>query len=288
MKILVAVDENAYSRYAVRQAARLAANTWADVVMLAIEKNRSYIAEEELDPSHAHPRLRLLNRYRADFLDALGPGVDLYDGREDGPLTRREDKVLEQDLSGRKTFRLHLRGGNPVKAITAEARAEGCDLVILGCGQHEGGWGRGSDVPGRVADAADCSVFVIREEPVTSRVVCCLDHGDISQESLELINQWVTIYAAGLEVVGVLKKGELREEVEAKMGEVLDYYLKRDVNALIRVVDEDSLETFIESGRKDDLMALWLRHKSPLQRFFHSKRVNALVNHASSSMLILR
>jgi hypothetical protein len=54
------------------------------------------------------------------------------------------------------------------------------------------------------------------------------------------------------------------------------------------VVDEDSLETFIESGRKDDLMALWLKHKSPLQRLFHSKRVNALVNHASSSMLILR
>jgi nucleotide-binding universal stress UspA family protein len=272
----------------VRQAARLAANTWADVVMLAIEKDRAYIAEEELDPAHAHPRLRLLNRYRADFLDALGPGADLYDDREDAPFVRRADKVLEQDLSGRKGLKLRLRGGDPVKAITGEARALGCDLVILGCGHHEGGWGRGSDVPGRVADAADCSVFVIREEPVTSKVVCCLDHADISQESLELINQWVTIYAAGLEVVGVLKKGELREAVEAKMGEVLDYYLRRDVNALIRVVDEESLEAFIESGRKDDLMALWLRHKSPLQKLFHSKRVNALVNHASSSMLILR
>jgi len=286
MKILVAVDENAYSRYAVRQAARLAANTWADVVMLAIEKDRAYIAEEELDPAHAHPRLRLLNRYRADFLDALGPGADLYDDREGAPFVRRADKALEQDLSGRKGLKLCLRGGDPVKAITGEAR--GCDLIILGCGHHEGGWGRGSDVPGRVADAADCSVFVIREEPATSKVVCCLDHADISQESLELINQWVTIYAAGLEVVGVLKKGELREAVETKMGEVLDYYLRRDVNALIRVVDEDSLEAFIESGRKDDLMALWLRHKSPLQKLFHSKRVNALVNHASSSMLILR
>ena len=288
MKILVAVDENAYSRYAVRQAARLAANTWADVVMLAIEKNRSYMAEDDLEPVQAHPKLHMLNRYRADFLKALGPDVDLYGGAQDMPFVRREDKVLEQDASGRKRLVLHLRDGDPVKAITAEARAEGCDLIILGCGHHEGGWGRGSDVPGRVADAVDCSVFVIREDPTTSRIVCCLDHADISQDSLELINQWVTIYAAGLEVVGVLKKGELREAIEAKMGEVLDYYLKRDVHALIRVVDEDSLEAFIESGQSSDLMALWLKHKSPLQRLFPSKRVNALVNHASSSMLILR
>lgn len=288
MKILIAVDENAYSRYAVRQAARLAANTWSDVVMLAIEKNRAYVAEEDLEREQAHPKLKMLNRYRADFLDAFGPDVDLYGGRTREPFVRRADKILEQDASGRKSFLLHLRGGDPVKAITAEARAQNCDLVIIGCGQHEGGWGRGSDVPGRVADAVDCSVFVIREAVSPSRVVCCLGHGDVSQESLELINQWVTLYGADLEIVGVLKRGELREAVETKMGEVLDYYLHRDVRALIRVVDEDSLEAFIEAGAERDLMTLWLRHKSPMQRFFPGTGVAPLVNHASSSILILR
>ncbi len=288
MKILVAVDENAYSRYAVRHAAKLAANTWSDVTMLAIEKKRAYIAEEDLGREQAHPKLRMLTRYQSDFLGAFGPDIDLYCTNEKNSFVRRQGNVLEQDVSGRKNFLLHLRSGDPFKAITAEARSEDCDLIILGCGHHEGVWGHGSDVTGRVADAADCSLFVIREDSAPSRVVCCLDHADISQESLELINQWVTIYDAALEVVGVLKHGELREDVEAKMGEVLDYYLSRDIPAMVRVVDEDSLESFIESGHEDDLMALWLKHKSPLQRLFHSHKVASLVNHSSSSILVLR
>ena len=280
-------DENAYSRYAVNQAARLAANTWPDVVMLAVEQKRSYLVEEDMAQEHAHPKTRLLRRYRADFLEALGAEVDIYGREADTPFDRLNG-VLEEDASGRKAFRLHVRNGNPVKAIKTEAKEAGSDLIILGCGQHEGGWGLGSDVPGKIADSADCSVFVIRENMMPSKVVCCLDHANVTQESLELINQCVTLYGAELEVVGVLKRGELKEDVEAKMGEVLDYYLKRDIRALVRVVDEHSLEAFIEAGGKNDLMALWLTHKSPLQRLLPGSRVVSLVNNSSSSILILR
>jgi len=288
MKLLVAVDENAYSRYAVSQAARLAANTWPDVVMLAVEKKRSYIAEDDLEQAQAHPKTRLLRRYRADFLEALGSDVDLYSHDENSPFTHTQRAVLEEDTSGRKGFFLHVRSGNPVKAIIAEAREAESDCIIIGCHQHEGGWGRGAGVPGKVADAADCSVFVMRESMNPSKVVCCLDHAHVTQESLELINQCVTLYGAQLEVVGILKRGELREDVEAKMGEVLDYYLSRGVQALLRVVDEGSLEAFVEAGGQDDLMALWLTHKSPLQRLLPRHRVASLVNHSSSSILILR
>jgi len=287
MKLLVAVDENPHSRYAVMQSARLAGNTWPDMVMLAVEYNRSYISEEGLDQEHAHPKTRLLRRYRADFLEALGEGVDIY-GREKEPLFSRKNGVLEEDASGRKVFLMHVRSGNPAKAIVAEARDAGSDLVIMGSGQHEGGWGRGSEVPGKVADAVDCSVLVIREQVMPAKVVCCLDHADVTQESLELINQCVTLYGAELEVVGVLKRGELKEDVEGKMGEILKYYLDRDVRALVRVVNEDELDVFIESGSARDLMALWLPRKSKLQRLLPGHRVAALVNHASASMLILR
>jgi len=287
MKMLVAVDENAYSRYAVHQAALLASNTWPDVVMLAIEKNRTYIDEEDLDQEKAHPKLRLLNRSSADFRKDVGEDMGLYGSKEDQSFVRKND-VMEKDASGRKSMLLHLRSGDPVKAITAEAKAEGCNLIIVGCGHNEGGWGRGADVPGKVADAAESSVYIIRENRAPSRVVCCLDHANISQESLELINQWVTLYGAELEVAGVLKRGDLPEDVEAKMAEVLDYYLSRNIQARVKVVDETSLEAFIEAGGKNDLMALWLHQQSPLKRFFTKSKVASLVNHASSSILILR
>lgn len=287
MKMLVAVDENTYSRYALRQAAGLAANTWPDVVMLAIEKKRSYMAEEDLEQGHAHPKTRLLGRYREDFIDAMGDDTGLY-ASGPVPFAEAEGHVLEGNGSGRKSFFMRVRSGEAARAINAEAKAGDADLVIMGCGQHEGGWGRGSDVPGRVADMVDCSVLVIRENVAPAKVVCCLDHADVSQESLELINQLVTMHNADLEIVGVQKRGELRESVEGKMGEVLDYYLGRGIQAFVRVVDEDSLEAFIEAGGENDLMALWLRHKSPLQRLLPGNRVANLVNHASASVLILR
>lgn len=288
MKLLVAVDENAYSRYAVQQSAKLAANTWPEVVMLGIEKNRSYFDEDELDQIQVHPKLTMLERYRSDFIQALEADNELYGNADNSDFKAKSSKVIEKDTSGRKHLRLHLRSGDPVKEVRNESREEESDLVIIGCGHHEGVWGRGSDVPGKIADSVDCSVCVIRENFIPSKVICCLDHSNVSQESLELINQWVSMYDAELEIVGVLKKGELRENVENKMAEVLDYYLGRDIHALVRVVDEDYLESFIDSGAEDELMALWMHHKSPMQKLLHSSRVASLVNHASSSILIVR
>lgn len=288
MKLLLAIDENAYSRHAVHQAARLAANTWPDVVMLAIEKNRSPLAEENPNQEPVSPGTRLLKRSHADFLKTLGLDMDLYGAGENRSFKRSGRGTLEKDVSGRKRFCLRLRNGDPAKTIIAEAKSAHSDLILIGCGQHEGGWGDSEDVSGKVADSADCSVYIVREDRVPSRVVCCLDHANVSQESLELINQWVTLYDAELEVAGVLKRGDLKEQVEAKMAEVLDYYLSRNIQARVRVVDEDSLEPFLESGGENDLMALWLPHQSPLKRFLRKSKVASLVNHASSSILILR
>jgi len=76
--------------------------------------------------------------------------------------------------------------------------------------------------------------------------------------------------------------------VERTMGEALDYYLQRDVRALLKVVEERELESFIATGARTDLMALWLSPQSTLHRIFSRERFASLINNAASSMLILR
>lgn len=291
MKILIAVDDNLYSMYALGEAARLAANTWPDVTLLAVEGEvPSGLDEEDGTPQEElHPRTATLRDYRGEFLSSLDEFAGLYGDVPAEPGFAEVGRgVLEEGMSGgRKALRLRLRKGDPVKAVLAEAREEQCDLVVLGCGRS-GGWGRDGDVPGRVAEGAECSVLVIKEERKPEKVSCILDHAYISQQSLEMINQLVTLHGVDLEVAGVLKNGELREEVERKMGEVLDYYLERDVRALVKVVDASALGSFLSLGSRTDLMALWLGPKSGLQRFFSRDHVAELVKGALSSVLILR
>ena len=72
MKILVPVDENLYSMYAIRHAARLAANAWPEVVLLAMEKGTSNLDDNNSDFEDSHPKMRMLNKYYKDFLNQLG------------------------------------------------------------------------------------------------------------------------------------------------------------------------------------------------------------------------
>ncbi|WP_022660229.1 universal stress protein [Paucidesulfovibrio longus] len=290
MKILVAVDENLYSMYALGEAARLAMNTWPDVSLLAVERESSPLFDDDAAPAdERHPGIGTLRNYREEFLSIMGEEAQLYAAAPASPDFREAGKnVLEEKTDGgRKDFRLRLRSGNTVKAILAEAREEQSDLIVLGSARSGSGWG-GGDVPGKVAEGADCSVLVVKEARRPAKVTCILDHANVSQQSLEMINQLVTLYGVDLEIAGVLKRGELREEVERKMGEVLDYYIQRGVRALVKVVDAASLGSFLSLGSRTDLMALWLGPKSGLQRFFKRDHVAELVNGALSSVLILR
>ncbi|MGE4291768.1 MAG: universal stress protein [Desulfovibrio sp.] len=291
MKILVAVDENLYSMYALGEAARLAQNTWPDVTLLAVETEANSLpaGDETLPLEERHPMLRTLRHYREAFLASMDQGAELYAAPPASPDFRAAGKNLleEHAPGGRKDFRLRLRSGNAAKAILDETGEGQSDLVVLGCGQGGSGWG-GCEVPGRVAEGAECSALVVKESRRPAKMTCCLDHANISQQSLEMINQLVTFHGVDLEIAGVLKRGELREDVERKMGEVLDYYLERGVRALVRVVDAGALPAFLSLGSRTDLMALWLGPKSPLQRLFTRDHVDELVNNALSSVLILR
>jgi nucleotide-binding universal stress UspA family protein len=288
MKILIPVDENTYSMYAIRHAARLARNTWPDLALLAIDK-KGLLPGKEPDFSDSNPKVRMLHNYCKDMLALLGSSSELY-VKEGEPFQMKGHgrQLAEEEHTGRKKLQLHVRNASPVKAILEEAEDDDSDLIIMGCSRSGSAWESSPHAPGKVADRAECPVLVIKDEHPVSKVVCCLDHAHVTQESLEMINQLVTFYNAELEIVGILKHSQLKSEVEQQMGEVLDYYLKHNIRALVRVVDEESLEAFISSGTQRDLMAVWLSPKSTLQRLFPREKIATLVNKALSSKLILR
>ncbi|WP_432734862.1 universal stress protein [Maridesulfovibrio sp. FT414] len=288
MRILIPVDENTYSMYAIRHAARLAKNTWPDLALLAID-NKGLLPGKESDFSDSNPKVRMLHNYCKDLLGFLGSSSELYvSENEQFQMRKQGSRLAGEAHSGRKKLQLHLRNASPVKAILEEAKEDGCDLIIIGCSRSGSAWETDAHAPGKVADRADCPVLVIKDEHSISKVVCCLDHGHVTQESLEMINQLVTFHNAELEIVGILKHTQLKDEVEQQMSEVLDYYLERNIQALVKVVEEDSLESFISSGTQKDLMAVWLSPKSTLQRLFSRDKVATLVNKTLSSILILR
>ena len=65
-----------------------------------------------------------------------------------------------------------------------------------------------------------------------------------SINSLEIINQMVTLYQADLEIVGVSTADGLSGEVDRKMSQILRYYTKNGITALVRSVSQSSLEAF--------------------------------------------
>lgn len=287
MRILFAGDENPYSAFALKELIRLAMNTWADVTLLGVQTERA-------TPGPVNQALNLaLNRYRETFLNS-------WEG-EDSPYAlsnwqyewgQMKENLWEERLvckSGKKDFRVHLRLGNPVAAILSEAREEGGDLIILGCtGGGECLWAGVSGVPQRVASEADCSVLLVKEEQPISRILACLDQTYISQESLEILNQMVTIHNAELEVIGVNAEAGLKKEVYTRLIEVGDYYHDRGVKITTRLTEIADLEASIASDGKQDLLALWMGKKSMLSRFFPREWVGRLVARGQSSVLVMR
>ncbi len=287
MKILFAADEHPYSAFALKELIRLAMNTWADVIFLGVQR-------AGVSPGPVAPALNLaLTRYRETFLNS-------FEG-EDSPYAMSnwqyewhpvKEGVWEERLvckSGKKDFRVHLRLGNPVVAILNEAREEGTDLIVLGC--TRGGeclWAGAPGVPQRVASEADCSVLLVKEEQPINRILACLDQTYISQESLEILNQMVTIHQAELEVIGVNPEGGLKKEVYTRLIEVGDYYQDRGVKITTRITEIADLETSIAANGKQDLLALWMGKKSILSRFFPREWVGRLVARGQTSVLVMR
>jgi nucleotide-binding universal stress UspA family protein len=287
MRVLFAGDEQPYSAYALKEAARLARNTWADVTLLGVQPGGATSEPKA-------PALNLaLNRYRETFLNSWeGEGSPYAMTNWQYEWLPVKEGLLEEKLicrSSKKDFKVRLRLGQVAAGILAEARGEGCDLIVLGCTRGEAcQWAGSPGVPQKVASDADCSVLLVKEEQPISRILACLDQTYISQSSLEILNQMVTIHGASLEIIGLNPEAGLKKEVYTRLIETGDYYQDRGVKVNTRITEIADFESFISKETQQDLLALWLGKKSLLQRFFPRDWVGRFAAKCQTSVLIMR
>ncbi len=297
MKILVAVDRNPYSAHVVGEVAKLAANTWANVSLVGVQsktasKGRGRDSKTGLRKIDG-PLPSALFTYREDFLSHFKEEDCPYAKRDlSNELVEVKKGIWEEiDVTkgAKKNLRVRLRTGNAAKEILAEANEEESDLIILGCDNTKGcAWENAVSVPRKVANDASCSVLVVKNEEKVRRIVCCLDHDRISQQSLEMINQMVTLHGAGLTIVGLTESEGLKTDLEKKLDNILRYYLARNIEPWIELVEISSLDSFIAREARWGLMALWMGKKSILEKALPRGKVNKLIKGSESSVLILR
>ncbi len=281
MRILVAVDQHPETGFVVRQVAELAGNTWANVTLLGICDSDAGVKD----------MAGQLDAYRGMFLSRIGGEVTPY-ARHNAEYELNQQKKGVWSLqyggdNGRKDFSFRIRSGSAGKAIVAESVDANADLIVMGC--KDGSrceWP--DDAVKKVVKNAQCSVLVVKEDKKPEMIVCCLDHDTVTQASIEMINQLVTLYGAELEIVGVTDMKGLPSDVDRRMAKVLSYYTDQGIKAWIKSVDAASLKSFVTQAAEANLVALWMGKESFLDKIFSRQRLVNLAADAESSILILR
>jgi len=285
MRILFAVDDQAYSGSIVPEAARISANTWADITLLTVQPSSSRLDENKAD---------ILRNYKDIFLSSIEGGGFPYfasSDQEDFEKISVGWQGCQGSGDGSKLCLLKIRTGDTAREIINEASEGEYDLVIIGASSPDCQWkGESLDLPQKVAEESACSVLVIKRLRPTDKIIGCLDQSQISQESLEMINQLVTLHQADLKIIGLTGPKGLsgKGNVEAQMNDILNYYTARDINAWITLVEKQALENFVSSASRDGIMAIWLGKKSMFAKLFSQNMVEKLIGNSQSSVLILR
>jgi nucleotide-binding universal stress UspA family protein len=293
MRILVAVDQHPYSAHVVKDVAKLAGNTWADVTLLGVGSKAMDIGRSSNRAGIKNPLTEKLKKYRRSFLDQFEKEESPYEKRRCNYEFIEVKRGIWEELyicrGARKDLKIVLRSGNPVKEILAQTQEDDSDLVAMGCYKEgECQWEGEINLPQKVANNATCSVLVVKEEKQISKIVCCLDQENISQKSIELINQMVTLYQTELEIVGLTDRTTLRPKVEKNLEAILKYYNTRQIKAWIKLVESGSLDTFISQEARRSMMALWLGGQSIFTKMFPRGKVDKLIQGSKSSVLLLR
>ena len=294
MRILFAGDERPYSAFALRKVIDLAINTWADLSFLAVhEENAVHNLQIPHPQVYDHPLCVAMHRYREEFLQVINDETSPYAmsrwSYEWFPLRDGAWEELKVCRGNKKELKVRLRIGNPASEILAEARARESDLIILGCTKgHSCCWHEPEDTPRKVINDAECSVLLVKENQPVKRVLACIDHMRSSQESLEMINQIVTIHNARLELIGLTNKGDAKPEVYSRLIEMGDYFEDRGIPVKTGLTDISEFETFLGRETGDDLLAFSMGKKSLMSLFFPRNWVGRFVSTCQTSVLVLR
>ena len=282
MKILVTLDAKDYSRKILKDVARLAENTLADIVFLGIQDNVK-------EPSKS--LVNTLIKYQQDVYSYFSPDELPYADFAADQWQERSKGDWSISSKGMKEFTLRIRSGSAAKQTITVAADMECDLVILGCSNKFGcEWDGEMNVPLRVAEDAPCSVLVIKQVRSANQIVSILDQSVVSQDSLEIVNQLVTLHDAGLKIVGVKENKESKKDlIEQRMVELLKYYNDREVGAWVKLLNSDNVKEYVTTSSREAIIALWMGGKQSLiKRLFSQSMVDKLLETTKSSLLILR
>ncbi len=282
MKILVTLDANDYSGEILKDVARLAENTLADITFLGVQENRD-------KPSDA--LASSLFKYQQDVYSHFS--TDELPYTEFSSNEWQETKKGDWSISskGIKEFNMRIRSGSVAKQTIATAKEIECDLIILGCsGKFGCEWDGEMNVPLRIAEDALCSVLVIKQARNTNQIVSILDQSVVNQNSLEMVNQLVTLYDAGLKIVGVQeKKAGKKDELEARMVTLLRYYNDREISAWVKLIDSEDVKSYVTDSSREAIVALWMGgRQSLIKKLFSRSMVDKLLETTKSSLMILR
>ncbi|GMQ79749.1 MAG: hypothetical protein BMS9Abin03_183 [Thermodesulfobacteriota bacterium] len=294
MRILVAVDQHPYSAHVVKDVAKLAGNTWADVTFLGVGPKVANISRTSNKAGIKQHLTEALRNYRCNFLDHFDKEESPYEKRSYNYEFVEVKRGVWEELcvcrGARKELKIVLRAGNPVKEILAQSQEDDCDLIAMGCYKKGDCLWKGTiNLPQKVANNASCSVLVIKkEEKKIRKIACCLDQENISQKSIEMINQMVTLYQTELEIVGLTDGTVLKPMVEKNLDAILKYYNARQIKAWIKLVDAVSMASFISQEARRSMMALWMGEHSFLSKMFPRGKVDKLIQGSESSVLLLR
>ena len=282
MKILVALDANDYSRKILKDVARLAKNTLADIVLLGIQEG---VQEPQADLA------QVLRKYQEDVYSYFSEDDLPYAASSDTEWQEKGKGDWVQSAKGMKEFTLRIKNGSVAKQAVSVAAEMQCDLIILGCSCSAGcEWDGEMNVPLRIAEDAPCSVLVVKQVNAAKQIISILDRSVVSQDALEMVNQLVTLHDTDLKIVGVKeKKDSKQDEIEQRMVELLRYYNDREVNAWVKLIDSDDVKDYVTNSSKKAIVALWMGGKQSLiTRIFSRSMVDKLLETSQSSLLILR
>ncbi len=296
MRILFAADTMPYSEYALQELVNLAENTLAGVTIVGVAKSSpsrdvqgGVFSSLKLDD----PMLNALDRYREIFLGHWEKGESPYEASNCKYewLTSRST-VWEQIKVCRGSFKdlkVKVRFGNVVKEILAESRETDSDLIILGCTKGpQCLWEDVPYVPEKIVNEAECSVFLVKEAHPINKIYACLDETNITQESLEMINQMVTIHRAEVDLIGLTKGMGIKADVYPWLEKVHDYLESKNIKVSLKYYEISDFEPFLKSEVKEGLLALWMGKKSLLDRFFSKSTIGRFIKTCSTSVLVLR
>ena len=176
------------------------------------------------------------------------------------------------------------------KQIVAAAKEVGSDLVIIGGGEPGCEWQGELSVPLRVAEDAPCSVLLIKHNKKIDKIISILDQSVVSQDSMEMVNQLVTLHSAGLKIVGVKEKKTSQEgSIEKTMVDLMKYYNDRKINAWVKLLNSKDVQSYVTTSSREGIVALWMGGKqSFLKKLFSRTMVDKLLETTQSSLLILR